>query len=52
MDYLYEREKELKEQIKALEKDCFNPKVKLVLSELRARHNEVFKAIQALEHEV
>ena len=51
MEYLYKREKELKKQIKELEKDCFNPQVKPILAELRARHNEIFKVINALEHE-
>lgn len=52
MEYLYEREKELKKEIKRLERDCFNPKVRPVLNELRARYEEVYKAIQHLEHEI
>lgn len=51
MEYLYEREKELKKEIKKLERDCFNPQVKPVLKELRARYDEVWKAIKYLEHE-
>ena len=51
MQYLYERQKELEKQIKKLERDCFNPQVRPVLKELRARHEEVIKAIRHLEHE-
>lgn len=51
MEYLYERKRELEKEIKRLEKDCFNPKVRPVLKELRARHDELSKAIRILEHE-
>lgn len=52
MEYLYERHEELKKQIKKLERDCFNPQVRPVLKELRAREEEVRKAIMHLEHEI
>ena len=52
MEYLYAREKELKKQIRELEKMCFNPLVKPKLADLRARYDEVFKAIRVLEHEI
>lgn len=51
MEYLYEREEQLKKEIKRLEKDCFNPQVRPVLKELRARLEEVSNAIRWLEHE-
>ena len=51
MEYLYEREKELKKEIKKLEKDCFNPNFRPLLKELRARYDEIHKAIKQLEHE-
>lgn len=51
MEYLYEREKELKKEIKRLERDCFNPNIRPVLKELRARYDEIHKAIKQLEHE-
>lgn len=52
MEYLYKREAQLRKEIRKLEKDCFDPKVKSYLAELRARHNEISKAITALEHEI
>ena len=51
MEYLYDRQKELEKQIKKLERGCFNPQVRPVLKELRARYEEVTKAIRHLEHE-
>lgn len=51
MEYLYDRQKELEKQIKKLERDCFNPQVRPVLKELRARLEEVSKAIKYLEHD-
>ena len=51
MEYLYERKRQLEKEIKRFEKDCFNPKVRPVLKELRARHDELSKAIRTLEHE-
>lgn len=52
MNYLYERKAELAAKIKKLERDCFNPQVRPVLNELRARLNEINMAIKAIEHEV
>lgn len=51
MNYLYERKAQLAAEIKKLERDCFNPQVRPVLKELRARYEEITKAIRALEHE-
>lgn len=51
MEYLYERKRHLEKEIKRLEKDCFNPNVRPVLKELRARLDELSKAIRILEHE-
>jgi hypothetical protein len=51
MDYLYERKIQLETEIKKLERNAFNSQVRPILAELRARHNEVVKAINALEHE-
>ena len=47
-----ERKAELAAKIKKLERDCFNPQVRPVLNELRARYDEINKAIKVLEHEV
>ena len=52
MNYLYERKPELAAKIKKLERDCFNPQVRPVLNELRARYDEINKTIKVLEHEV
>lgn len=52
MDYLYERKLQLDAQIKKLERNAFNPQVRPILAELRARRSEVIKAIDALEHEI
>ena len=52
MNYLYERKAELAAKIKKLERDCFNPQVRPVLNELRARYDEINKTIRVLEHEV
>lgn len=51
-DYLYERKAELSNKIKKLEKDCFNPQVRPILNELRARYEEVCNAIIMMEREV
>ena len=50
MEYLYERLSYLKGMISKLERDCFNPQVKPVLAEYRARYNELYKAIKTIEH--
>ena len=52
MNYLYRRHEELKKEIKELEKDCFNPQVRPYLKELRAREEEVRRAIMHLEHDI
>lgn len=51
MEYLYLRKKDLEKQIKKLEKNCFNPQVRPVLKELRARLDEIKMAIRELEAE-
>lgn len=48
---LIRKKRQLEKEIKRLEKDCFNPKVRPVLKELRARHDELSNAIRILEHE-
>lgn len=52
MNYLYERKAQLSAEIKKLERNAFNPQVRPVLNELRARLNEINMAINAIEHEV
>lgn len=52
MNYMYERKAELEQQIKKLERHCFDAQVRPLLKELRARHDEISRAIQVLEHEI
>lgn len=51
MEYLLERESQLKKEIKRLERDCFNPEIKPILNELRARYDEIYKMIKYFEHQ-
>ena len=52
MNYLYERKDQLDAEIKKLERNAFNPQVRPVLNELRARREEVVNAIKAIEHDI
>lgn len=51
MTYLYERKEQLAKEIRKYERDCFNPQVRPLLKELRARYEEIVKAIRCFEHE-
>lgn len=52
MNYLYERKAQLDAEIKKLERNAFNPQARVVLNELRARRDEITKAIHIMEHEI
>lgn len=52
MEYMYERRDQLKKAIKKWEAKAFHRDARQILSELRARLDEIEKVIKIMEHEV